>query len=126
MKCLTVALLISSVLAPTAVAQDQSWQLFPHWFEMVKRAERAYKKKKGRYGDLAALRKAHLLPTSEKAPPKGMVFEVTTSEAGRHFLASITDMSLTLIAGDQGGERSSPVHRDFEDNPEGPIISVAR
>ena len=64
MKWLTVAVLIFSVFAPTVFAQDQSedpWRVFSRWIEMVKGAERDYKNKNGRYGDLVALRKAHLL-----------------------------------------------------------------
>ena len=75
MKRLTIALLIFSVSAPTVFAQDESeddhWRVFSRWIEMVKGAERDYKNKNSRYGDLAALRKAHL--------PDRLVFESDSS-----------------------------------------------
>jgi len=66
MKRLTVALLLFSVFGPTVFAQsgepsEDPWAVFSGWIEMVKGAERDYKNKNGRYGDLAALHKAHLL-----------------------------------------------------------------
>ena len=69
MKRLTVSLLVFSVFTPSVFAQsvesvdlaEHRLRTFSGWLEMVKGAERDYKNKNGRYGDLVALRKAHLL-----------------------------------------------------------------
>jgi len=154
MKWLTVAVLIFSVFAPTVFAQDQSedpWRVFSRWIEMVKGAERDYKNKNGRYGDLAALRKAHLLDrlvfesdsssdASGKADAnfvrKRTMFQVTVSKDGQHFRAVIgAKCASAIVADDRGNERYGgmsdiiscpPVRLPLLDGHEGPIISVAR
>ena|ERR1700733_6484240 len=109
MKRLTVALLLFGVFGPTVFAQsgvpsEHPWSVSSGWIEMVKGAERDYKSKNRRYGDLAALRKAHLLDrlvfesdslagASGKVDPnfvrKRTVFQVTVSKDGQHFRAVI-------------------------------------
>jgi len=118
---------------------------------MVKGAERDYKNKNGRYGDLAALRKAHLLDrlvfesdsssdASGKADAnfvrKRTMFQVTVSKDGQHFRAVIgAKCASVIVADDRGNERYGgmsdiiscpPVRLPLLDGPEGPIISVAR
>lgn len=105
------------------------------WLQKVEDAERDYKNKNGHYGDLAALRKAHLLrslvfePCSsagtsgkEKANfvPNSTSIQVTVSEDVQHFNVMIVDGP---------GRCNGPLktvpgfeHRDFEDSPEGPIL----
>jgi len=64
MKLLIVALLLFSLSATAVFAQDQlddPWKAFSRWIQMVKDAEQTYKNRNGHYGDLATLRKAHLL-----------------------------------------------------------------
>ena len=158
MNRLTVALLVVSVFTPSVFAQSVQWvesgeqhehrfRILSDWLEMVKGAERHYKNKNGRYGDLAALRKAHLLDglvfesdssagvsgkVDTKFVPKRTLFEVTVSEHGQHFTAVIREYCVNVNADDMGGEWSvcccwSPfLHRDFDDSPEGPIIAIAR
>ena len=155
---LTVALLVVSSFTPPVFAQSVQWvesveqhehpfRILSDWLEMVKGAERHYKNKNGRYGDLAALRKAHLLrelvfesdssaaPKDRSQPnfvPMRTLFEVTVSEDGQHFTAVIREYCVNINADDMGGEWSvcccwSPfLHRDFDDSPEGPIIAIAR
>jgi hypothetical protein len=152
-KRLTIVLLAFSVLTPSVFAQtvesveaaEHRLRLFSAWLTIVKGAEQDYKNENGRYGDLAALRKAHFLRKlvfesdstgpSDKAQakfvPKRTLFQVTASEDGQHFRAVIGEKCLNVNADDMGREWSmscgSPIlHRDFEDSPEGPIISVAR
>ena len=115
---------------------------------MVKGAERDYKNKNGRYGDLADLRRSHLLDnlafesdSSADASGKGKAnfvrkrtqFQVTVSKDGQHFSASIGEHCARVDADDMGNTGSWCCHceslhllRDLEDSPEGPIISVAR
>ena len=107
--------------------------------EMVKVAERDYKNKNGRYGDLSALRKAHFLrnlvfeagssaDARAKAQanfvPKSTLFQVTVSEDGQHFRAVIGE-KCTVSADDRGDEGSEcyhcgPLHPlpDLKDSPE--------
>jgi hypothetical protein len=156
MKRLTVALLVFSVFGRTVSAQsvesvehaEHRLRVFSGWLEMVRGAERDYKNKNGRYGDLAALRKAHLLGSlvfesdsaagaSGKAKAnfvsKSTRFQVTVSEDRQHFSASIGEHCAGVDADDMGDSGSWCCHceslyllRDLEDSPEGPIISVAR
>jgi len=150
MKWLTVAVLIFSVFAPTVFAQDQSedpWRVFSRWIEMVKGAERDYKNKNGRYGDLVALRKAHLLrrlvfesgssvgargKAQANFVRKSTLFQVTVSEDGQHFSAVIGEHCARVDADDMGQGGSWCCHcespyllPDFEDSPAGPIIAIA-
>jgi hypothetical protein len=107
---------------------------------MVKGAETDYKNKNGRYGNLATLRKAHLLRSlvfesgSSAAPkgksqgnfvPKDTLFQVTVSGNGQHFRAVIGDNCASLNADDTGASVGAqpPVIRDFQDSPEGLIFA---
>ena len=163
MKRLTVALLAISVFTPTVFAQcveplsfEQSQhrlRTFSGWLEMVEGAESHYKKKNGRYGDLAALRKAHLLrslvfESDSSGAPKGRSqdnfisqdtrSQVTVSADGQHVRAVISEKCVSVAADDRGRKGSSCCHcaspplylmeviRDIQGSPEGPIISVAR
>ena len=132
MKRLTVALLLFSVFGSTVFAQsgepsEDPWTVFSGWIEMVKGAERDYKNKNRRYGDLAALRKAHLLDrlvfgsdslagfslllgSSGKVDSnfvrKRTVFQVTVSKDGQHFRAVIGAWCASaIVADDRGNER---------------------
>src|SRR5260370_6168160 len=122
MKWLKVALLIFSVFAPTVFAQDESeddpFRVFTRWIEMVRGAERDYRNKNGRYADLAALRKAHLLDRlvfeSESSDPivqadanfvpKRTVLQVAVSNDGQHLSAvTINWITTTIVAVDDTG-----------------------
>jgi len=125
MTRLTVALLAISVFTPTVFAQcveTMSFEQAQHrvrkfsgWF---KDAEMDYKHMKGRYGDLAALRKAHLLrslvfESGSSAAPKGRSqdnfvsedtrFQVTVSADGQHFRVAISDMWVAVLGADETG-----------------------
>jgi hypothetical protein len=98
---------------------------------MVEGAERVYKNKNGHYGDLVALRRAHLLqglifePCSsagasgeEKADfvPKGTLFQVTVSKDRQHF-------NVEIVSG--AGHCYSPLeplYLNFPDSLEGPLL----
>jgi hypothetical protein len=135
-----------NVSTPSSFAEQKDrLSVISAWREMVKSAERDYKHKNGRYGDLAALRKAHFLRglvfescssegASRKARanfvPMSTLIQVTVSEDGQHFDLAIVDdpghcwrpvYLLEVLPGLPGRKI-----RDFEDSPEGPIISVAR
>ena len=144
MKRLTVALLVFNVFTPIVLAQtvesvehaEHRLRIFSGWLEMVKGAERDYKNKNGRYGDLAALRRAHLLRnlvfepgsrasslvfewgssagTRAKAQanfvPKSTFFQVTVSEDGQHFKAVIGEKCVSVSADDVNGEGSGCCH----------------
>ena len=106
---------------------------------MVKDAESAYKKKNGHYGDLAALRGAHLLrnlvfesgssarPRSKAEAnfvPKSASFQVTVSADRQHFTAVIGDTCMSIMANDSGTtmETLNCTHRDIQDSLEGLIF----
>jgi hypothetical protein len=94
-----------NVIVPTAEQTDLE-RLWSGWLRKVKAAERDYKNKNGRYGDLATLRKAHLLrslvfepcsstgarlePKANFVPPSTLI-QVTLSEDGQNFDAVIID-----------------------------------
>ena len=124
----TVALLVFGVFTPTVFAQcvetmsfDQAHhrlRMFSGWLEMVKDAESVYKEKNGRDGNLAALRKAHLLrglvfESDSSAAPKGgsqdnsvsqdTRFQVTVSANGQHFKVVIGDMWVGVSGADETG-----------------------
>src|SRR5260370_15125618 len=154
MKWLKCALLIFSVFSPTVFAQDESeddpFRVFTRWIEMVRGAERDYRNKNGRYADLAALRKAHLLDRlvfeSDSSDPsvkadanfvrKRTVFQVAVSNDGQHFSAVIGNWCTSTMVkvddrrkGKYGMSETiscPPVRLPVLDSPEGPIISVAR
>ncbi len=94
-----------NVIIPAAEQTDLQ-ELWSGWLQKVEGAERDYKNKNGRYGDLAALRKAHLLRSLVFEPcssagasgkarvnfiPKSTLIQVTVSEDGQHFDAVIVD-----------------------------------
>ena len=94
-----------NVFVPTAERKDLQ-RLWSGWLRKVEGAERDYKDKNGRYGDLAALRKAHLLGSlvfescsstnasgEPKANfvPKSTLIQVTLSEDRQNFHAVIVD-----------------------------------
>jgi hypothetical protein len=81
-------------------------KLWSGWLRKVEGAEEDYKNKNGRYGNLADLRKAHLLrslvfepcsqaSTNPKAKanlvPKTTLIQVTVSADGQHFDSAIVD-----------------------------------
>jgi len=140
-----------NVPPPIVSAQTpQRQRILSGWQQKVEGAEKDYKNKHGRYGDLAALRKTHLLrglifePCSlpgasdkEKANfvpkttlirvaganfvPKTTLFRVAVSEDGQLFV-------LTIIDGAGHCDSGRPWHferRDFDDSPEGPIVRTA-
>ena len=146
MKRLTVALLVFGLFTPIVSAQSveqanlsERGHIFSGWLEMVRDAESAYKKKNGRYGDLAALRKAHLLRglvfesglskglsgTAEaNFVPKSAEFQLTVSADGQHFRAVIGDTCMSVSADDSGNEVGMlDCHRDIPDSPEGLIFT---
>ena len=156
MKRLTTALLVFSVFGPPVFAQSvesaeqADFRVFSGWLGMVKGAEKDFKNKNGRYGDLVALRKAHLLRSlvfeSDSSAvangkldanfvPKRTLFQVTVSADGQHFRAVIgVKCTSTMIDADDTGYvrygvsdaiSCPPVRLPLLDSPEGPIISVS-
>ena len=156
MKRPTVVLLSLALCTPAvfaqSVEQDQKdlRKVLSDWVGIVKTAEWNYKSKHGRYGDLAHLRKAHLLDglvfesdssrvtqgeSRTNFVRKDMVFRVTVSENSQHFKAVLGGVlgeeCWTLYANDTREIMSSRCRpsREFplpSDGPEGPIITVAR
>jgi hypothetical protein len=127
MKTLTVTLLVLGVFASAVLAHSEPQavkerrRVLAAWVSIVRGAESRYKTKHGRYGDLAALREAHLLDAltfeSEKPAettsdanlvPRRTHFEVTTSADGEHFRVSIweslDEWSVSVHADEMGGE----------------------
>jgi len=146
MKRLTVAFLVLALFAPAVFAQSveqkERLRVFGGWLGIVRGAERNYKTKHGRYGDLTDLRKAHLLDafgfesdssrgTHDESEtnfvPKNTLFQVTVSEDGEHFRAVIGEECVSLEATDTGGGRGyCRPHPQVipQDGPKGPIIAV--
>ena len=136
MKRLTVALLLFSVFAPTVFAQsaeqEERDKIFSAWREIVSGAERDYKNKNGRYGDLAALRKAHLLRSlvvescSSAASgiatgnfvPKSTLIDAVVSADGQFFFVMILEHSGRCF-----GPPMYNLMPDLQDSPEGPMIA---
>jgi hypothetical protein len=135
-----------SSLAQSGEQKDR-FRVFSAWLEMVKGAERDYKNKNGRYGNLVTLRKAHLLcslvfesdssaalkgKSQDNFVPKETLFQVTVSGDGQHFSAVIGDNCASVISYDQAVNAHRlpaiflEILRDIPDSPDGPIISVAR
>ena len=94
-----------NVIIPAGEQTDLQ-KLWSGWLQKVEGAERDYKNKNGRYGDLSALRKAHLLRSLVFEPcssagaagkarvnfiPKRTLIRVTVSEDGQNFDAVIVD-----------------------------------
>jgi len=103
-KSLTAAVLILGIFASTALAQSAEQvmknrrKVLGGWRGTVRAAEAKYKSKNGRYGDLTALRQAHMLDAlvsesdepTETGPGTNLVaksthFELTASADGEHY-----------------------------------------
>ena len=154
MKWLTVAVLILGTFLATVFAQPEPMEpatrdrlrALSGWLRLIRPAENKYKSQHGVYGDLAALRNAHLLDalifesdssagTHSEAEanfvPNGTIFQVTVSEDGQHFRARIREGCVSVEANDTGSlgsgfclpSRAFP--RDLNDGPEGPIIVIS-
>jgi hypothetical protein len=146
MKRLTVALLVLALFTPSVFAQSveqkERLRVFAGWLGIVRGAERNYKTKHGRYGDLTDLRRAHLLDglvfesdssrgTHDELETnfvrKSTLFQVRVSEDGQHFWAVIGEDCVGLDADDTGGGRwycrPHPLVLPH-DGPEGPIIAI--
>jgi hypothetical protein len=145
-KRLTVALLLASTVfaqsAPQAIKDRH--RVLAGWLGVVRGAESKFKSKHGVYGDLTALREAHLLDAlvfesdklAETSPdtnivPKSTHFEVTTSGDGEHYKVSIweslNEWSVS-VSGDEMGSGFGVGHMPempVEDGPEGPLLSLA-
>ena len=155
MKSLIVALLIVGTMASTVFAQTAEEvirgrrSVFVGWLGIVNLAEAKYKSKHGVYGNLTALRHAHLLDglvfesnaSSQSTPDSNLIpastgFQVTVSSNGQHYkvaiherLVDVGDISLFV---DQGAPRSTewivsrPPQAPLDDGLQGPLPSVAR
>ena len=101
-----------NVIIPAAEQTDLQ-KLWSSWLQKVEGAERDYKNKNGRYGDLAALRKARLLRSLVFEPcssagaigkarvnfiPKNTLIQVTLSGEGQHFDAVIVECYGALLS----------------------------
>ena len=153
MKWLTVAVLILGTFGATVFAQPAPMEqatrdrlrVLSGWLRLIRPAENKYKSKYGRYGDLADLRKDHLLDalifesdssagTHREAEanfvPKSTFFQVTVSGDGQHFRATISEGCVSVETNDMGMVGSGfclPFRgfpRDLKDGPEGPIIAL--
>jgi hypothetical protein len=120
---------IPSTVAPF-VEQKEPDRVFSTWLEIIRGAERHYKNKHGRYGNLAALRKAHLL--------RDLVFESCSSAGGGqaqlNFVPKNTLIDVALSADRQEFNVRIAEHTgrcieppmilpDLEDSPEGLIFA---
>jgi hypothetical protein len=126
-----------------------STQVFVGWLGIVNFAEAKYKRKHGVYGNLTALRHAHLLDglvfesnaSSQSQPDSNLLpastgFQVTVSSDGQHYKVAIherlVDVGNISLLVDQGPPRSTewivsrPPQAPPEDGPQGPLPSVAR
>ena len=153
MKWLTVAVLMLGTFVATVFAQPAPMEeatrdrlrALSGWLRLIRPAENKYKSKYGRYGDLADLRKAHLLDalifesdssagTNREAETnfvaKSTIFQVTVSDNGQHFRATIREGCVSVETNDtgvSGSEFCLPSRgfpRDLKDGPEGPIIAL--
>jgi hypothetical protein len=107
MKWLTVALLIFSVFTPTVFAQTVEQKEFPGCIEIISGTERHLQCENV------------IIPTAEQTG--GTAREQRKARVTKRSKAAAKTRpvySLEILPGTQ--------IRDFEDNPEGPIISVAR
>lgn len=148
-------LLILGALAATALAQSaeqvhERHRIIAGWLGVVRAAESKYRSKYRVYGDLQALRNAHLLNdlvfesdnhkkarSPENFIPKGTRFEVTASDDGKHYKFFVRELSIgggiEMFASEQssgfsfGGRGRVTVHeapvKDIEDGPEGPLLA---
>jgi hypothetical protein len=128
-KTLTVALLVLGIFASAVFAQSDEHvmkdrrRVLGGWLRTVRAAESKYKVEYGVYGDLTALRRAHLLDSlvfeseepTESAPdtnfvPENTHFEVTASSNGEHYKVSIweeisEELSIGVSADENGSGR---------------------
>ena len=143
-------LFILGALAAPALAQSDKVSIERHrmmagWLGVVGGAESKYRSKHGVYGDLTALRDAHLLndlifesENPQKARPgtnfipKTTRFEVTSSQDGRHYKIDISgswvDWGISVFGtenttGFSHGRVTGPRYKDIEDGPEGPLLT---
>jgi hypothetical protein len=136
--------------ASTALAQSaeqvmkERHRVLAGWLGTVRAAETKYKSKYGVYGDLTALRDAHVLDTlifeSDKPTttgpdtsliPKSTHFEVTAPSDGEHYKVSICEVleeSGICVHADEMGTGFSvggrPQVQPPKDGPEGPLLSL--
>ncbi|HKR86031.1 MAG TPA: hypothetical protein VJS37_17860 [Terriglobales bacterium] len=122
-------------VAIPAGEQTDLQKIWSGWLQKVEVAERDYKNKNGRYGDLAALRKAHLLRSLVFEPcssagagskarisfiPKSTLIQVTVSEDGQDFDAVIVDATGRCY---RPPDHPVPPPTIFWDSPpQGPIL----
>lgn len=152
MKRLTVAVLILGTFSSTGFTQSTEQvirdrhRVFVGWLGMVRTAEFKYRSRHGAYGNLTALRDAHLLdafvfetrPSPESPPdstliPTSTSFQVTVSSDGQHYHVAIRERlvdvgNIGLSAGEASTEWmvARQPHLSYEDGPEGPLPSLAR
>jgi hypothetical protein len=148
MKRLTGALLILGLFASTALAQSAEQvmrdrrRVLAGWLGTVRAAESTYKSKYGVYGDLTALRDAHLLnalifesDNLATGPNANLVlksthFEVTASSDGEHYKVSILEVfeewSIGVFADEisTGQSRAGLPPPPPEYDPRGPLLSL--
>jgi len=148
-KGLTAAILILGILPFRALAQSEQGMTDRHrvlagWLGTVRSAEAKYKMKYGVYGNLAALRNAHLLDTlifqSDKPTdtephtnlvPEATHFEVTAPNDGEHYqvlICEVLEESSICVHADEMSAgfskgRRQPLQVPLpEDGPDGPLI----
>ena len=150
MKGLTSTVLILGIFASTALAQSAEQvmkdrnRVLAGWLGTVRAAETKYKSKYGIYGDLTALRDAHMLdalifesdkPTETRPGsnlvPKSTRFEVSAPDGGQHYRVLICEKifeeSSICMQGDEkstGSSRGRFPPPPPEDGPEGPLLSL--
>jgi hypothetical protein len=133
LSAVLVLALVCSAFAqfPEQVAMKRH-RVLRGWLVTVRAAESNYKTKYGVYGDLAALRRAHLLDSlvfeSDKPTesvrdtnlvPESTNFEVTASGDGKHYQVSISEEPTAMLTiyvwGNEISEGSSlgDVHLPF-------------
>jgi hypothetical protein len=126
---------VFSVFAPTvfaqSAAQEEREKVFSAWREIISGAEGQYRNKHGRYGNLDALRKAHLLRSlvfescsSVRASraktnfvPKSTLIDVLLSQDVQSFYVMITEHSGRCF-----GPPMYQLMPDLKDSPEGLIF----
>jgi len=120
-------------------------KVFVGWLGIVNFAEAKYKSKHRVYGNLTALRHAHLLdalvfesnvpssPPDSNLIPVSTGFRVTVSSDGQHYkvaiherLVDVGDIGLLVDQASTEWIVSCPPQAPPEDGPQGPLSSVAR
>jgi hypothetical protein len=150
-KRLTAAFLIVGILSSTVCAQSTDQvikdrrRVFVGWLGIIKTAESKYRSKHGVYGNLTALRGAHLLgalvfasgSSTDNAPDSSVIptstdFQVRVSSDGHHYRVTIRE---TVADVGQVGLYASEMSTEWmvghtpqlpEDGPQGPLPSIAR